>query len=376
MSSLPVRARRAALSGVSTARHRAALDVEHLRTAIRRRPADGPADAPIDVDSLVGASLPEVRVAAAAAADLHEGSRTVDLDGPVHYVDHGGDGPPLVAVHGLGGSHANWHDLGPLLARHSRVFALDLAGHGRTPRAGRSASVRANRELLDRFLDDVVGEPAVLVGNSMGGTVAMLETAEHPEKVRDLVLIGPATPRVRAEVPDLAIARQAALFAVPGVAEKMLARRRDKLGAEELVRAQMTLTTADINRVSREMRQVAVDLVASRAAGPDAEAAFLEAARSLVGLLARGARYREMVASVRGRALVIHGELDRLVPLSCSQALARQRPDWRLEVLEGVGHVPQIEVPERTAELIRGWLTRRPVPEQSTTARVLAGGAA
>ena len=377
MSSLPVRAGRAVRSGASSARHRAALDVDVLRTAVRRRSAArGGGDAELDVDALVQASLPEMRVAAEAAGELPQGSRTVDLDGPVHYVDHGGDGPPLVAVHGLGGSHANWHDVGPLLARHNHVYALDLAGHGRTPRAGRSASVRANRELLDRFLDEVVGQPAVLVGNSMGGTIAMLEAAEHPEKVLDLVLIGPAAPRLRSEVPDLAVARQAALFAVPGVAEKVLARRLDKAGAEEWVRSQMTLTTADISRVSQEMRQVAVDLVASRAAGPDAGAAFLEAARSLVALLARGARYREVVTRVRGAALVIHGELDRLVPLSCSTALARQRPDWRLEVLEGVGHVPQVEVPERTAEIIRGWLTRRPVPVASGDQLPATGGAA
>jgi pimeloyl-ACP methyl ester carboxylesterase len=391
VTSLPLRARRAVVSGASAARDRAAsvhvpapvhglpaavrrrageIDVDALRAAVRRRSAEQD-DQPIDVDALLSASLPEMRLTA-EAPELPEGSRTVDLDGPVHYVDHGGDGPPLVAVHGLGGSHANWHDLGPLLARHSRVYAIDLHGHGRTPREGRSASVRSNRELLDRFLDEVVGEPAVLLGNSMGGTIAMLEAAEHPEKVRDLVLIGPAAPRVRTELPDLAVARQAALFAVPGVAQKVLARRLDKLGAEGWVRAQMSLTTADIDRVSEEMRQVAVELVASRAAGPDAEAAFLEAARSLVALLARGNRYREVVSSVRGSALVVHGELDRLVPLSCSQALARQRPDWRLEVLDGVGHVPQIEVPERTAELVLGWLTRRPVP----SAPVPAGGAA
>lgn len=306
-------------------------------------------------------ALPEIAVTA-AAPELPEGSRTADLDGPVHYVEHEptGDvvGAPVVCVHGLGGSHANWHDLGPLLAQRHRVYALDLAGHGRTPRGGRSASVRANRRLLDRFLTEVVGGPAVLVGNSMGGTIAMLEAAAHPERVADLVLIGPAAPRLRTELPDLAVTRQAALFAVPGVAERLLSRRRERLGAEGMVTAQMTLTTADISRVSEEMRRVAVELVDSRAAGPDAEAAFLEAARSLGGVLARGAAYREKVATVQGRVLVVHGELDRLVPLSCSETLVRQRPDWRLEVLDGVGHVPQIEVPERTAELVLSWLWR------------------
>ena len=399
MPTLPVRARRAVLHGAGAVRQRAAeIDVETWRAAVRdRRPHldvhavrevvrrrgdralgddERQDDEPVTVDALVAGSLPELAVSASAHdAPLPEGSRTVDLDGPVHYVEHGDpDAPPVVCVHGLGGSHANWHDLAPLLAADHRVLAVDLAGHGRTPRSGRSASVRANRELLSRFLADVVGGPAALVANSMGGTISLLQAAQEPDSVRDLVLIGPAAPRVRTELPDMALARQAALFAVPGVAEKVLARRRERLGAEGLVAEQMALTTADTSRVSQEMRAVAVDLVASRAAGPDAEAAFLEAARSLVALLARPARYREVVAAVRGRALVVHGELDRLVPLSCSQALVRQRPDWRLEVLDGVGHVPQIEVPERTASLVRSWLARRPLDPSPVP--VATGGAA
>jgi predicted alpha/beta-fold hydrolase len=95
-------------------------------------------------------------------------------------------GPAVVCVHGLGGSHANWHDLGPLLAKHRRVIAVDLAGHGRTPRAGRSASVSANVGLLARFLEDVVEGPAVVVGNSMGAGIAVLLAAARPAAVRGL----------------------------------------------------------------------------------------------------------------------------------------------------------------------------------------------
>ena len=309
---------------------------------------------------------------------LPPGARTADLDGPVHYVEHLPLGTPsgatVVCVHGLGGSHANWHDLGPLLAAAGhRVLALDLAGHGRTPRAGRSASVRANRRLLHRFLVEVAGEPVVLLGNSMGGTLSVLEAAAHPEQVLGLVLIGPAAPRPRRELPDPALARQVALCAVPGVAERALARRRSRLGAEAVVLEQMLLTTADPERVSPAVRALAVDLVASRAAGPDAEAAFLEAARSLVAVLSRPAVYRSKVAAVRAPVLVVHGELDRLVPVDCSRALVASRPDWALEVLDGVGHVPQIEVPERTASVVLSWLERTlPAARPSRS----AGGAA
>ena len=100
-------------------------------------------------------------------------SLTVDLDGPVHYVDFGGaeGGPPVVLVHGLGGSHLNWDLLAPLLTPHARVFALDLPGFGRSEPGTRRARVPANVLVLDHLLREVVGRPAVLGGKSMGGMI-------------------------------------------------------------------------------------------------------------------------------------------------------------------------------------------------------------
>jgi pimeloyl-ACP methyl ester carboxylesterase len=134
----------------------------------------------------------------------------------------------VVAVHGLGGSHANWHDLGPLLARRHRVLAVDLAGHGRTPRAGRSASVRANCQLLGHFLDEVV-ERRRCCWATPWARRSRCCTPRAPERVSALALIGPALPRTRTSVPNRALAKQVAMFAVPGLAERSLARRRAKL---------------------------------------------------------------------------------------------------------------------------------------------------
>ena len=300
----------------------------------------------------------------------HTSQRTVDLDGPLHVVEHAGpaDRPPLVCVHGLGGSHANWHDLAPLLAQAHRVYAIDLPGHGRTPRGTRSAAVRANVALLDRFLTEVVGEPAVLLGNSMGATISVLAAAAAPEKVAALALIGLPMPRRLRERPDPALARQIALCAVPAIGTRALSRRRVKLGPEGLIQATLEMTTADISRVSAEMRSLATSLAA--AAGPDAEAAYLEAARSLGLLLARPAAYRAAVASVPAPAVVLQGALDRLVPATGVQQLAALQPGWQVHLLDGVGHVPQIEVPEQTADLVLGWLgaqdlTPRPAVQAS-----------
>jgi pimeloyl-ACP methyl ester carboxylesterase len=294
--------------------------------------------------------------------------RTADLDGPFSWVDHGGpdSGQVVVAVHGLGGSHANWHDLGPLLARSHRVLAVDLAGHGRTPRAGRSASVRANCQLLGRFLTEVVGRPAVLLGNSMGAAISMLHAAEHPEGVAGLALIGPALPRTRAHVPNRALAKQVALYAVPGLAERSLARRRARLGAEAFVQATLDLTCADPSKVSAEFRDVAVRLCAERANGPDADAAFLEAARSLGLLVARAAAYRAIIASISAPGLVLQGELDRLVPASGVRQLAALQPGWPVHVLPGVGHVPQVEAPADAASLLLPFLDALPLELRST----------
>src|SRR2546428_8653300 len=118
----------------------------------------------------------------------------VDTDGPVHYYDFGGSGPPLVCVHGLGGSALNWMAVGHQLARDYRVLAPDLRGFGETPLSSGVSTIASNQRLLDRFIREVAGSPAVLVGNSMGGLLSSLQAARRPETVSAAVLADPALP--------------------------------------------------------------------------------------------------------------------------------------------------------------------------------------
>src|ERR1700680_504939 len=106
--------------------------------------------------------------------------RTVDLDGPVHYIDFGGEGTPVLMVHGLGGSALNWAAVGPELAEQYHAVAIDLAGFGQTPLFRRSATLGANANLVHRFAEQVLGEPMILIGNSMGGHIGILEAGGHP----------------------------------------------------------------------------------------------------------------------------------------------------------------------------------------------------
>jgi pimeloyl-ACP methyl ester carboxylesterase len=282
--------------------------------------------------------------------------RTVDLDGPVHYADFGGAGRPIVLVHGLGGSHLNWLGVGPRLASHGRVLALDLLGHGLTPSLGRSARVGSNRRLVGRFLDAVAGEPAVLIGNSMGGYLSLAEAAVEPHKVESLVLVNPAVPLAPGARSDPRIAAHFAGMMLPFLGSALMLRRA-ALGPERAVRDLLALCCADPSRVERGLYEAHVALARERSRNSRINARdFLTAQRSLVVRLLRRRRFYSMVASVRANALIVQGDRDRLVRIEAARALAAARPDWRLEVLDGIGHVPQIEAPERFLAAVEPWL--------------------
>jgi len=283
-------------------------------------------------------------------------SCTIDLDGPVHFADFGGTGPTMVLVHGLGGSHTNWAAVGPGLATRARVVAPDLAGFGRTPLAGRAATVEANRQLLDRFLDAVTDTPAILVGNSMGGLIAMMEAARHPSKVAALVLVGPAQPRPSRTLIDPVVLLTFTAYAIPGVGEQFLRWRAAYLGPEALVRQTLAICCADATCVADDVVALHVGLARERQQMPWAHTAFLQAARSIIALLARRRRAEQMIDAIRAPTLVVQGSEDRLVPLAASRATVGRRPGWSLEVFEGVGHVPQLEAPARFVQTVTRWL--------------------
>src|SRR5262245_23641338 len=227
-------------------------------------------------------------------------SRVIDLDGPVHVADFGGSGTPIVLVHGLGGSHVNWLSVGERLAERGRVLAPDLAGFGRTPLAGRSSGVGANRALLDRFLGATCDEPAVLVGNSMGGLISLMEASLRPEKVAALVLVGPAQPRPLLMTPDWRIVATFAAYAMLLVGETFVRWRSRLLGPEGVVRQTLDLCCVDSSRVSREVFAAHVALAEERASAmPWAAEAFLGAARSVVSRTMRAGWFAELVRDVK-----------------------------------------------------------------------------
>lgn len=289
-------------------------------------------------------------------------SQWADLDGPVHYVDHGGpaDGPLLVCVHGLGGSLLNWAALAPLLTTTCRVMALDLAGFGHTRGGARSTSVHANQRLLDRFLIEVAGTSAILVGNSMGGLISILQASGHPDTVAGLVLVDPALPISLRARPDPRVVATFAAFLVPAVGRRVLSRRRDETSAEEAAHALLRLCCADPSRVPSEVVDLHVELAGQRREYADADSEMLSAAQSLLWVLADRRRYAAMQRAIDVPVLLLHGDRDRLVSIASARSAAAANPSWRFEVAHGVGHVPQLEAPDWTATQILDWLGDHP----------------
>ena len=120
-------------------------------------------------------------------------SRHLEINGlKFHYLDWGGDGPPLVMLHGLTGHAHTWDHTAAALSARYHVYALDQRGHGDTEWAPRYGIPAMLGDLLG-FLDALQHPVVTLMGLSMGGIVAYQFTAAHPERVSRLVVldIGP-----------------------------------------------------------------------------------------------------------------------------------------------------------------------------------------
>jgi pimeloyl-ACP methyl ester carboxylesterase len=195
-------------------------------------------------------------------------SRWVDLDGPVHYLDFGGPSgaPTVVCVHGLIGSAATWSAIAPQLTGRYRVLAPDLSGHGLTRSLGRGTHVRALQAQLHRFLDAVCGQPVILIGNSMGGTIALLETAAAPGGVSDVVLVDPALPLVPAR-PDRFVTPLLAAYATPVLGPRLMRRHR-RGSPQALVDFVLSLCCVDPARVPTDVVAQLVAVAGTPCAAP------------------------------------------------------------------------------------------------------------
>ena len=230
--------------------------------------------------------------------------------------------PPLVFLHGLSGSQATWSNVLADLVERYRVVALDLPGHGQSDKpapAEADYSVAGLAAAVAQAIEALGLAPAVLVGHSLGGAAALRIALDRPESVRGLALVNSAglgqeinpelLDRVEAEPSKEEVRRLLELF----YEDKLLIRDR---GVEEMYRA---LTSPGATEAVR----------AAAAANFDREGQRID--------------LRDRLGEVGVPTLVVWGELDRVIPVAHAAAAAEAIPGAWMEVMEGIGHVPQVE---------------------------------
>ena len=254
-----------------------------------------------------------------------------------------GSGPPLLAIHGLGATKGSFLPTVAALAERYRVIALDLPGFGDSDKpinASYDAAFFARAVI--GLLDALELERAHLIGNSLGGRVALEVAMRHPERVERLALLCPSlawrrerpwAPLVRLMQPKLGLVHIAPRPLVEGIVHRLIPGADEgwtAAGVDEFLRAYLT---------------------------PSGRAAFYAAARHIYLEEPHGeSGFWPRLAELQAEALFVWGRRDKLVPIAFERHVIDTLPAARHLELD-CGHVPQIERPRHTHRAVDAFLS-------------------
>ncbi|RQW88786.1 alpha/beta fold hydrolase [Micromonospora globispora] len=251
-----------------------------------------------------------------------------------------GDGPPVVLLHGIGRTLDDFVEQQDLLARDHRVISVDLPGHGGSAPLDGPHTLPAFASAVADFLDAAgVDNPAHLVGNSLGGAVAMRLAVDDPSRVASLVLVNSAGfgREVTVALRLLALRPLGRLLLRPSLA---VARR-----TEEAIFHDRSFVTDE---------RVAHALAVARQ--PHAAPVMLELVRSLGTLRGVRPQWREeLLAAVSALdipTLIVWGDRDLILPAAHLETARARLPKARTHLFPDTGHMPQIERAEEFHRLV------------------------
>jgi pimeloyl-ACP methyl ester carboxylesterase len=263
------------------------------------------------------------------------------------YLDAGRpDAPAVVALHGLGATNASLLPTVWDLATDYRVIAPDLPGFGTADKPIGSYSAAWFGRWLEGFCDALQLDRFFLLGNSLGGRIAIEGGLVMPDRTRGLALLAPspAFRKLRQLVPIVRLLRPELALIAPPISHATAA-------------AGLRRMFAVPERLKPEWYDAAVDEFLRVMRGPRGRIAFFATIRQIYVEEAFGARgFWERLPGLRPPALFVWGERDRLVPHAFERHVVQALPGCRSVVLPECGHVPQFELPERTHRLIRSFL--------------------
>ena len=296
-----------------------------------------------------------------AAVETHE----LRIRGRVMTYRTAGSGPVVLLVHGMASTSATWDPVIPLLAKHARVIAPDLPGHGGSTNPGGDYSLGAHASCLRDLMLALDAPSATLVGHSLGGGVVMQTAYQFPERCERLVLVDTG-----------GLGKEVALY----------------LRALSLPGAELVMSLVCAPRVTDAGRSVA-GWLARLGLRPSVSAVQVarcyeslgapEARRTLVRTLravidARGQSVSaldrlELAADIP--TLIVWGARDRIIPLAHGEAAHATMPGSRLEVFPDTGHFPQVQHPQRFADTLAGFIAEtQPAAWSDERLRALLSG--
>jgi len=247
----------------------------------------------------------------------------------------------LVFLHGLGGSQATWASVLGHFAETYRVAAVDLPGHGgsdKPPPESTDYSISGISAKLGELLEKLELTPAVLIGHSLGGATALQLALDRPKLVRALALVDTAT--LGFEINDELLDR------VESAPSRDEARRLLELFFQD----------------RRFVLERGIDEMHAARNVPGAEDAVKAIAASAFTRDGQNLVLADRLGELEVSLLVIWGELDRVIPSTHALAAMTALPTAWLEIMEGVGHVPQVEAAAAFAAIVNRWLLSIPRP--------------
>ena len=293
---------------------------------------------------------PDIPYAALEAKYAGSASRFVDLPGGfhVHYQDEGDPSRPLlVLLHGFGDSFTTWEGWAPELKTKFHVIRVDFPGHGLTQApAGYQLSIEGLVEFVDAFAAKLALPKFAVAGNSMGGGVAWLLAVRHPDRIDALILADAAgfpNEKPPAEVP---LAFKILQYPIGrAILRNIDNRPLVRQGLKTDVYDKSLITPALVDRWSEFQR------------APGHRAILMG-----VNFGAQTQATAEMLGTIKVPTLVLHGESDVLIEPASARKFAAAIPGAQLIVYPQVGHLPQIEIPQRSAADVAAFLETQPAP--------------
>ena len=266
-------------------------------------------------------------------------------------------GRPLLLLHGFGASSSHWRRTAPRLAQLGwRVYSLDLLGFGDSEQPARPLSNRLWGFQVCAFLRQVVQQPAVLIGNSLGGLTALTAAVQQPQWVHAVAAAPLPDPTLVNPVPRT-VARWKRRWT-----RRLVRMILHLLPLELLVPLisrtpllKLGLQGAYLNSVAEDRELLA--LIARPARRPTAAQALRGMSLGMA-LRSQATTAPALLHGLQRPLLLIWGREDRFVPLSIGETIGQQHPAVELAVLDGCGHCPHDEVPERFINVLMPWLDR------------------